>query len=1261
MHPIKIAISGTFDVENYGDLMFPLIAEYEIGRRVESLQVTRYSYREKIAGSWPYDVTPLGRLESDLESYDGLLIGGGHLIRFDKTVAEGYFPIDEKIQHPTGYWLAPALAAHTAQVPVLWNAPSATNDTPPWGRSLVKVALDLSSYVSVRDASSANELRNIGYQGECSIIPDTVFGIPGLLPLDEAELRSRPLLGQAGVTHPYIVVQANADLATIAQKLASHPGMKDYQILVVPIGPILGDHPTLIRETVPEAKTLEVWPTPLDLAALIATSAGCVAVSLHLTITALSYGLPVLRTSNFRGGKYAFAEDSENISFYDEELSTIPEIFFQNLGARRICSLAFQAQSKLDAHWHRIVEILKLKSNGKREAKQYFQAWNEMIAMAELVNSSEHDLAAEFQNNDARKIADLEASARASEEAMRNEIAEAGEALSERQRKIEQLSATLEEREQTIRQLNQAKARGDEKITALSQSLRQQLQTQQQSHLHEILRIQADERALRDEITATFRHSTSWRVTAPLRATARTVRRFLRPREQAQGSREPMLGTAEANPASVAQAGATPKAAMRALLKTRLDVFLAARGKLKLPSHPRPDVTIVLVLYNQAEFTFGCLSSIAEAAGASEVSIEVVIVDNGSTDATLDLLARVEGAKIIRNTENLHFLRGVNRAAQDAVGRHILLLNNDALLVAGSLEAAVRTIDADLAIGAVGGRIVLPDGTLQEAGSIVWSDGTCVGYGRGDRPDAPEYMFRRDVDYCSGAFLLTPRAQFEELNGLDERYAPAYYEETDYCLRIWQSGHRVVFDPDVIILHYEFGSASTSDQALALQQRNLKTFRERHAGWLRNQLSFTPQNILSARSVPSGAKRVLMIEDRVPHVRLGSGYPRANDLLRAFVTAGAEMTLFPMFKHIESPQDIQRSVPLSVEVMADRSASDLRRFLEERRGYYDAILVCRPHNMREFISIVGDDKHLIGQARVLYDAEAIFAARELVQRELSGEKPSAAEANRLLAQEIGLTGAADAIISVSEQEKKLFEEQGAGPVYILGHQIEVSPTEASFEDRADMLFVGAIHGDDSPNADSLRWFAQEILPLVAQELGADIRLKVVGVNRASSVSALDGKGLELIGPVDQLRPWFDRARIMVAPTRIAAGIPHKVHQAAAFGVPTVTTDLLALQMGWRPGTDTLSATAAIDFAAACVKLYRDRQLWELVRKSALERVATDCSIERFQHTVNDLLALVGDGSARSRRREGLERGVQKGKKHVRVAVDADIDTSHVPS
>jgi len=747
--------------------------------------------------------------------------------------------------------------------------------------------------------------------------------------------------------------------------------------------------------------------------------------------------------------------------------------------------------------------------------------------------------------------------------------------------------------------------------------------------------INADREALKAEVirqqVTTMRYvgSTSWRLTRPLRVATRVLRgRGMAP-EPAFVPSLPAMGspTPVAEPAAPADVTAvTPaKLALRAPLKARLDAFLSGPDMLRLPSAATPDVSIILVTYNQAELTFGCLGSIVETLAdtlfGAPFGVEVVIADNASTDQTAALLDRLAGATIIRNTANLHFLKAVNLAASKARGRTLLLLNNDAQLLPGSLASALRTLDSDPAIGAVGGRIILPDGTLQEAGSIIWRDGACSGYARGQDPTTPDVMFQRDVDYCSGAFLLTPAALFERMGGFDERFAPAYYEETDYCVRLWEGGYRVVYDPDAAIIHYEFGSSTADGDALRLQATNHAIFVAGHKAWLDGQFPASPLNVLPARTARSSAPRVLVLEDRVPKAELGTGYPRSNRLLHELADAGAQVALFPMFRHAETWHGVHKALDRRVEVLISAEASELREYLLARSRHFDAVLVCRPPNMEQFLKAIGPERDLLGGATVLYDAEALFVTRALQRRTMDGEPASEQERHRMVAAEVALTRTAGAVISVSPAERQVLEDYGAQRVHLLGHALDDQPLATGYGDRDQMVFLGAIQEEDAPNADAVRWFAAEILPPLRQALGReDFRLTVIGQNKAASIEALDGDTLDLVGMVDELAPALARARVMVVPTRFAAGIPHKVHQAAMLGIPMVVTRLIASQLGWTAGADLLVADDPAGFAAACARLYGDQALWETVRRNALARARRDCAPEAFIAKVREIVA-----------------------------------------
>ncbi|WP_083264411.1 glycosyltransferase [Pseudohongiella acticola] len=645
-----------------------------------------------------------------------------------------------------------------------------------------------------------------------------------------------------------------------------------------------------------------------------------------------------------------------------------------------------------------------------------------------------------------------------------------------------------------------------------------------------------------------------------------------------------------------------------------LDEFIDDAQALVLPHSDKPVVSIILVLFNQAPLTLMCLKSLI---AHCDVDVEIIIVDNNSTDRTAEMMALVENATTLHNQDNVGFVHAVNQGAEAARGDFLLFLNNDALLQPGSLRAALNVFGQESNAGAVGGKIRLLDGSLQEAGSIIWQDGSCLGYGRGMQPDNPEFMFRRDVDYCSGAFLLTPRALFAELGGFDIDYAPAYYEESDYCIRLNKAGYRIIYEPAADIIHYEFASSGGYEGASKLQQEHREILCQKHQDYLAKQYPAAESNILKARTA-SRRQNVLLIDDRVPHAALGAGYPRCREILHELVAANYNVTLFPLRTSYDEWPDTYATLPPSVEVMLYLGKDRLGEFLTQRRDVYDTIIVSRSHNMEWLKDLQHKHQAITGNARIVYDAEALIAPREAARMRLQGESVSAQREARMVKDELELARDADCVLAVSQAEADIYQQAGFENVLVLGHKTVATPTPRNFKQRQDFLFVGALRDDNSPNVDSLLWFTEKVLPLIKKQLGSDFRVLVVGDNIAPSLKRIQADGIKFMGRQPDITPLYDHCRVFIAPTRFAAGIPHKIHEAAAFGIPVVATELLAGQLSWTDCDELLVGDSAEAFADQCVRLYQDETLWDHVRGKALDALARDCSPEQFTAVVQSL-------------------------------------------
>jgi glycosyltransferase involved in cell wall biosynthesis len=316
---------------------------------------------------------------------------------------------------------------------------------------------------------------------------------------------------------------------------------------------------------------------------------------------------------------------------------------------------------------------------------------------------------------------------------------------------------------------------------------------------------------------------------------------------------------------------------------------------------------------------------------------------------------------------------------------------------------------------------------------------------------------------------------------------------------------------------------------------------------------------------------------------------------------------------------VYQDIPSEVEVMLDHGWEKAKEFLSRRSEYYDLIFISRPHNMASFKSMLRENPNICGRTRIVYDAEALFSHREIEQKRLEGQELSHKEKAQLIKNEVSLADNCDCVVAVSNREGSEFSKYGCAQVYALGHAVEVAPTENDFDKRRDILFVGAIHSATSPNADSMIWFSRDILPLIQKSLGKEIKLIIAGLSCPAFRARLENDSVQLVGQVDDLSPLYNGARLFVAPTRFSAGIPLKVCEAAAYGLPTVATSLTGLQLGWNNQRELLLADSPQDFADACIRLYGDRSLWNHLRDNMINRVAQDFSSKAFSERLRQII------------------------------------------
>ena len=624
-----------------------------------------------------------------------------------------------------------------------------------------------------------------------------------------------------------------------------------------------------------------------------------------------------------------------------------------------------------------------------------------------------------------------------------------------------------------------------------------------------------------------------------------------------------------------------------------------------------PAVSVVMVVADGFATT---MATIASLRAGTPSDTELIIIDRASADETRTIGQYLPGAEVIRFDSDIGWSRAAEAGRQIATAPAILFLSAAATVAPGSVQRALARLAADASVGAVGGMILQPHGVVAEAGSILWNNGATHGYKRGASPRDPEVNFVRAVDFCAADFLLARTALLSQLDGFDHDCG-ACHAAVDLCLRIAQGGSRVLYDPSLMITLGD--AAQTGAQTGAPADH----FRQKHAALLALRLPPDGPAQVFARHAGPRPHRVLFIEDTVPLRHIGSGFVRANDLLRVMAALGCAVTVFPVNGCEHDLARVFGDMPETVEVMHTIGLDRLAAFLQARPDYYDTIWLARTHNLARARPILA---RLQAQgalnARIVLDTEAVAPQREAMQAERAHQPYDLAAAMQSILSDAKIC---QQTVAVTAAEAATLRTFGFPSVQLIGHMVEPNPTPRPFEQRSGMLFVGAIHKQDSPNFDSLIWFIDTVLPLVEAELKWQTRLTVAGYTAAGVdlTRFAHHPRITLRGPVADLAPLYNTHRIFVAPTRYAAGAPFKVLEAASRGLPVVATDLLRRQLDWHGEQEILAADAddAESFAARIVTLYRDPTLWRTVREAALRRLHRDNSEQEFTDAVASVL------------------------------------------
>lgn len=600
------------------------------------------------------------------------------------------------------------------------------------------------------------------------------------------------------------------------------------------------------------------------------------------------------------------------------------------------------------------------------------------------------------------------------------------------------------------------------------------------------------------------------------------------------------------------------------------------------PRHESPLVSIVIVIQRPLRAIHHCLSALSSA--ETQTAFEVVLIAEVADDRTRRL-ARYPGTRLIQAPNTSGLANVLNQGAHAARGTFIVFLSDDTQVQPGWLDVLVQSFAETPAAGILGCRLLYPDGCQREAGRRLSPDGSMQALGHLDDPDQPAHGYRRAVDACSLAALAIRAELFRRLDGFDPALVTADALAADLAWRVRADGQRVYCQPLARVVQFEPVGERQGE----------------------------PTTMSSVTG--DATQRVLVVDSYMVTPDRESGSLRMLNLFRILQGLGYQVTFAAA--NLEAPQpyvaDLQR---LGFEVLYRPYVRSIACHLASQGERYDLVILSRADAAAQVMAAA---RRHCTRARLVFDTVDLHFLREQRLAELFGDRGTRLLAEARKRQELDLMRQADLTLVVSEAERDLLAEEAPDvEVRVVSNIHKIFGSANPPEARRDILFIGAF--SHPPNRDAVLFFCDEVMPRLRARL-PNLRLKVIGSDPPAEVLARAGEevGVDVLGYVPDVEPFFAGCTLSVAPLRYGAGVKGKINQSLAHGLPVVATGLAIEGMHLVDGESVLVADTAEAMAEAVIRLHQDPELWQRLSAGGLEVMERHFSFAAAERAVRAAL------------------------------------------
>jgi GT2 family glycosyltransferase len=621
-----------------------------------------------------------------------------------------------------------------------------------------------------------------------------------------------------------------------------------------------------------------------------------------------------------------------------------------------------------------------------------------------------------------------------------------------------------------------------------------------------------------------------------------------------------------------------------------------------LPTSSDPLVTVIIPVYNNWWITYRCLRALQS--NSDSTPYEVVVVDDASSDQTMEALRSIRGITVVRNLKNAGYLTSTNRGADQASksSKYLLLLNNDTEPVDGWLDNLYLAIEQDERVGIAGSALIYSNGVLQEAGGQIFAGGNAWNLGRGANPHSALFAFTREVDYCSAASVIIRKTFWVEVGGFDSRYIPAYCEDSDLALAAWSLGYKVVYEPKSWVVHHEgLSHGKSTDSGLKKYQtvNNRKLFAKWEVDLRNHWEDFGVPRFEATRD----SKGIVIVCDRqLPSLTRDAGSVRTVQIIRHIQALGYHAVLVCMDKST-TQVDLDSLQSTGVEVHQDFN------------DFYDSLFL-RSERVRAIWTIRQEVYEFFEERLKQIAPSATFIADLMDIKYRDTYDPHSGVDHF----QLEIANKVNHVVLVSEVEAQEFNRQSkTNKTSVVWAEYEPQKIELNWKESRGIIFVGGFR--HIPNLEGIEWFADQVIPVLL-EIGFRAPIRVVGSGLdPRKVVELEDKGLQMLGRVEDISTVYKQSRIAIVPLLNGAGRKGKVGEALSFGIPIVSTSV-----GIEGFSDFKSSGAVVvdsptEMAKAIFRLHEDYELWKQSSELGKKYCVSNLSSMAMRNEISRLISI----------------------------------------